>query len=48
MEVMNNLKIQDGDRPPYSIFVFAIHKLNCRKSNTEDNLSNLVILAAIE
>ena len=38
MEVVDHLKIQDRVPPPCWIFVFAIHSLNCRKSNIEENI----------
>ena len=44
-ESYSNLKIQDGTRPPSWIFVFAIHSLNCSKSNTEEITLNLVNLS---
>ena len=44
MKVTGNLKIQDGDRPRFWIFKFAIHGSNGRKSNTEQIRSNFYSL----
>ena len=35
MMVFGNFFIQDGDRPPFWIFIFAIHGLSYRKSKSE-------------
>ena len=48
MKVIGNLKIQDGVQPPSCILIFVIHSKRYRKSNSEENISNLVILDAIE
>ena len=48
MKVIGNLKIEDSSLLPYCIFIFAIRSLSGRKSNNEENISNFVILAAIE
>ena len=40
----STLKIQDDGWLPCWNFKFAIYSLNCSKSNTEENTSNLVIL----
>ena len=48
MKLIGNLKIQDGGCPPYWIFAFAVYRLRYRKSNSEENTSNLVILATID
>ena len=46
MKRMGNLKIQYGDIVDF--FLFAMYSINRRKSNTDENIINIAILAATE
>ena len=48
MKIIANLKTQDDHRQPYWIFAFAVYSLSYRKSNFDENASNLVIIATID